>query len=252
MDWNKWIIERLPRRLRVVGMFALCVVLTSYIKQLHDEFVEWRRRLRIRMAGTPQVCQLKKIVHDEIGLDIQIEEGNGKPIDFIIKTSFVDIDKERRLFALLDRYKLAGKSYGYENAEIALTAIWSRFVCEKMDLHVYWSRFACEQFNVSLQWTGWTCEKVFKKDVNRIYCWHASNSVFARAEFAPTSEIRVTFEYSGYDMDTGAILHKQTVIIPKGVTTTQSALWAWPSELPFVAHLNINEDETYQYKEVWQ
>lgn len=251
MDWNKWIIERLPRKLRVVGVFALCVAIVSHIKQLYEDFMEWRRKLRIRMAGTPQVCQLKKIVHDELDVDIVIEEGNGKPIDFIIKTSFVDIDKERRLFALLDRYKLAGKSYGYENAEIMLTSTWSRFVCEKMDLRVYWSRFVCEQFNVSVQWTGWICEKEFKKDVNRIYCWHSSNSVFARAEFAPTSEIRVTFNYTAWQGG-DSIYHSQTVIIPKGVTTTQSALWAWPDELPFVADLNINEDETYQYKVSWQ
>ena len=73
---------------------------------------------------------LQKIIRDELGLDVRIEEGNGKPIDFIIKTTFVDVDKERRLFALLDRYKLAGKSYGYENAGIMITAQWTGFVCE--------------------------------------------------------------------------------------------------------------------------
>lgn len=147
MDWNRWIIERLPRKLRMVGLFALCVVLTSYVRRLHEDYVEWRRKMRIRMAGTPQVCHLRKIVRDELGVDIEIEEGNGKPTDFIIKTAFAGIDKERRLFALLDRYKLAGKSYGYENVKIVLAAIWESYVCERALLEY------------SLSWTNYTCEK---------------------------------------------------------------------------------------------
>lgn len=55
------------------------------------------KKMRTKVAGTPQVCMLQKIIRDELGLDVRIEEGNGKPIDFIIKTTFVDVDKERRL-----------------------------------------------------------------------------------------------------------------------------------------------------------
>ncbi|WP_455592937.1 hypothetical protein [Bacteroides sp.] len=158
MDWNKWIIERLPRKLRVVGVFALCVVLTSYIRQLYDEFVEWRRKLRTRMAGTPQVCQLRKIVHDELGVDIEIEEGDGRPTDFIIKTAFVNIDKERRLFALLNRYKLAGKNYGYENAKIVIAYTWGDYICERaiLEYNVNWTNYACEKTRTNrLQFTAY-------------------------------------------------------------------------------------------------
>ena len=52
------------------------------------------------------------------------------------KTSFVNIDMERRLFALLDRYKLAGKSYGYENAEILYDCRWTAYLCEKIKSNV--------------------------------------------------------------------------------------------------------------------
>ncbi len=145
MDWRKWIIERLPERLRVTGMIAVCMVLTLPIRVLYEEFVAWQRKMRTQVAGTPQVCMLEKIIRDELGLDIRIEEGNGKPIDFIIKTDFVDMDKERRLFALLDRYKLAGKSYGYENAGIVITAQWTRFVCELAGMESEWTGFVCER-----------------------------------------------------------------------------------------------------------
>ena len=145
MDWRKWIIERLPERLRVTGMIAVCMVLTLPIRVLYEEFVAWQRKMRTKVAGTPQVCMLEKIIRDELGLDIRIEEGNGKPIDFIIKTDFVDMDKERRLFALLDRYKLAGKSYGYENAGIVITAQWTGFVCELAGMESEWTGFVCER-----------------------------------------------------------------------------------------------------------
>lgn len=241
MDWNKWIIERLPRRLRVVGMFVLCVVLTSYIKQLHDEFIEWRRKLRIRMAGTPQVCQLKKIVHDELGLDIQIEEGNGKPIDFIIKTSFVDIDKERRLFALLDRYKLAGKSYGYENAEITLTATWSRFVCERIEVKPI------------LTWGGFVCEVLRINAIRVTYYWkyplHENERVIMkiriRPDFPVKTELLLTYDIhlTGNDENTG-MEHCEKLI---GLDFVESYTDTWFGDKHSNEAINIKQDEYYKY-----
>ena len=112
--------------------YALCVVLVSPVVKLHGEFVTWRTKMRVKTGGTPQVCMLRQIIKDELGIDVLIEEGNGKPIDFIVKTSFVNVDIERQLFALLDRYKLAGKSYGYENAEILYDNRWTAYLCEKI------------------------------------------------------------------------------------------------------------------------
>lgn len=132
MKWNRWILELLPGRRRTLMAYALCVVLVSPVVKLHGEFVAWRAKMRVKTGGTPQVCMLRQIIKDELGIDVLIEEGNGKPTDFIIKTSFVNIDMERRLFALLDRYKLAGKSYGYENAEILYDNRWTAYLCEKI------------------------------------------------------------------------------------------------------------------------
>lgn len=136
IKWKKWILELLPTGKRTLMMYALCLVLTSPIVKLYSEFIDWRTRMRIKSGATPQTCMLRKIIKDELGIDVLIEEGNGKPTDFIIKTSFVNIDMERRLFALLDRYKLAGKTYGYENAEIEMSAVWSGYLCEKITINV--------------------------------------------------------------------------------------------------------------------
>lgn len=130
--WDKWIMEMLPVRLRTVRLFSLLKVLISPIRTLYSAFLTWSAKMRLKASGTPQVCILKRLVFDELGIAIDIEEGDGKPVDFIIKTSFADTDKERQLFALLDKYKLAGKSYAYSNNAITFDCEWSRYVCEVM------------------------------------------------------------------------------------------------------------------------
>ena len=130
--WDKWIMEMLPVRLRTVRLFSLLKVLLSPVTALYEKFLSWRIRMRLKASGTPQACILKRLAFDELGIAIDIEEGDGKPVDFIIKTSFTDTDKERQLFALIDKYKLAGKSYAYSNKAITFDCEWSRYVCEVM------------------------------------------------------------------------------------------------------------------------
>lgn len=235
MDWRRWIIERLPERLRVKGMMAVCMVLTVPIRVLHEEFVAWQRRMRTKVAGTPQVCVLQKIVKDELGLDVLIEEGDGKPTDFIIKTAFVDVDKERRLFALLDRYKLAGKSYGYENAEVNFSYEWSGYVCE--------------QRTVFVQWGGFVCERKYRP-TNHIKCKFAGNKVTATPEFAPTSDITVSFDCSVWDFDNGWLHHSVSVVLPKNSTASVSKDWDYDIS-PDAASPNIREDNNYIYEIQW-
>jgi len=228
MDWRKWIIERLPERLRVTGMIAVCMVLTLPIRVLYEEFVAWQRKMRTKVAGTPQVCMLEKIIRDELGLDIRIEEGNGKPIDFIIKTDFVDMDKERRLFALLDRYKLAGKSYGYENAGIVITAQWTGFICELAGMESEWTGFVCETKD---------------KDINKIKINRTANRVSASPEFVLTSDIIVTFH--------GNDSYEISISLNKGSQNTVLKDYAVGQPVNSVT-LNVYEDEKYKYEIVWE
>lgn len=143
VDWNKWVIEHLPFSMRTARMFTLISVLIFPICQLYNEFVTWRVKMRIKSGGTPQVCMLKKVVYDELGVNAEIKEGNGKPHDFIIQIA-LDMDKERQLFALLDRYKLAGKSYLYDNTDVSINLTWGAFVCEMADMSWAWGGFVCE------------------------------------------------------------------------------------------------------------
>lgn len=144
IQWNKWITDVLPPRLRGLRIKALIKTLLSPMVALYESLILWQEKVYIKASGTPQVCMLKRIIYDELGISVDISEGDGKPVDFIIRTSFTDLDKERQLFALLDRYKLAGKNYAYDNAEITYGASWRNFTCERsrinrITLTYYWT-----------------------------------------------------------------------------------------------------------------
>ncbi len=232
--WDKWILDLLPIGLRNVRLFALLKVLTFPVLSLYASFVSWRNGMQLKASGTPQVCILKRLIFDELGIIVEIEEGNGKPIDFIIKTSFSDIDKERQLFALLDKYKLAGKSYGYENAEVKFSYEWSEYVCE--------------QRTVFLQWGGFICERKYRPE-NHIKCNVTGSKITVTPEFAPTSEIIVTIESSWWEGE-GWIRHSVNVTLPRNSTTP--VIGTWPYDVIFMtASPNINEDDNYIYKIQW-
>lgn len=144
IQWDKWVMERLPMKLRTVLLFAFCTAFTEPVVRLYNELVKWQRKMKTKSGGSPQVCMIKRTVFDELGIMIEILEGDGKPVDFIIQTAFTDTDKERQLFALLDRYKLAGKSYAYENKEITFECTWSKYMCEDNPLRFGWSKWVCE------------------------------------------------------------------------------------------------------------
>lgn len=149
INWNKWAIENLPFRFRTKIMSAYCISLVSPVQVLYEEVDRWQAKMKTKAGGSPQVCMMQKVVKDTLGIDIVILEGDGKPTDFIIQTAFTDTDKERQLFALLDYYKLAGKSYSYENKQVACIANWTDYVCEKGEVtfNQQWSKYVCEKGN---------------------------------------------------------------------------------------------------------
>lgn len=144
IDWYRWIDNMIPPLMRKKTMQEFMYLFTFPLRMLYSDFSGWREKTRIKAAGTPQVCILEKIIRDSLGVNVEIVEGNGKPTDFIVKTSFNGVDKERQLFAILDRYKLAGKSYKYENTDVGIAHEWKGFVCELADVTWGWEEFICE------------------------------------------------------------------------------------------------------------
>nr|DAK33487.1 MAG TPA: hypothetical protein [Caudoviricetes sp.] len=238
MNWGRWIVERIPNRLRTVILFTLCMVYTAFIRKIYDEFIEWRRKMKIQMSGSPQVCMLKKVIYDELGINIEIEEGNGKPYDFIITTAFSDVDKERQLFALLDRYKLAGKSYSYANAEVALSCEWGGYVCEVQTLFVAWSEYVCE---------------IRPRVVNYISASIYSGRIHVKLDYPPTSNIRVVYVIyrdngsGGIEVVCDAIFN-----ISKGETKELSMPWSGSDDWRIIEiQQSVYNDNYYIYRTQW-
>lgn len=147
INWAKWLLGRLPFALRVNRTYVFCLLFTYPVRRLHASFVEWHKKMRNKTGATPQVCMLRKVIFDELGINIDIEEGSGKPHDFIVKTSLINTDKERQMLALVDRYKMAGKSYLYINEEVSFQMSWSDHICEQCEFSSKWdwARYVCEQ-----------------------------------------------------------------------------------------------------------
>lgn len=143
INWAKWILEQLPFSLRVNRVYVLCLLFTMPVRMLYASFVDWRQKMRNKAGATPQVCMLKKIVYDELGVNIEIEETDGKDSDFIVRTSRQFIDNERQLHALIDRYKQAGKSCQYINEKVSFEMGWSGYVCEQCEFSSYWDEYIC-------------------------------------------------------------------------------------------------------------
>lgn len=239
IDWNKWIIENLPFRLRKSVMVAFCTVLVTPLQTLYNDFNQYRRKMKIKAGGSPQVCMLKKIVKDSLGIDLVISEGNGKPVDFIIHTSFTDVDKERQLFALLDRYKLAGKLYMYENTEVEYSHQWGGFVCERKTLLILWQGYVCE---------------ISPRQMNYIWARISNGRIYVKLDYPPTSNIRVT--YSTYrDNGSGGIevVCSADFQIQKGEKNELSKSWSGSSNLLEIeVQQDVYRDDYYIYRTRWQ
>lgn len=231
MNWGRWIIERLPKRLRTVTLFTLCMVYTAFIRREHDEFLEWQKKMKIRMSGSPQVCMLKKVIYDELGINIEIEEGNGKPYDFIITTAFSDVDKERQLFALLDRYKLAGKSYGYANAEVLLNYEWGGYVCVAQTSFVTWGGFVCEIKN---------------RPVYYFICHFDGQNISIELQEPLGSDMNVKIYRQDYDPVTGGTMNEYEITFNfrKGDTGVFTKYFPYTFHVMTNVTFSKNEDET--------
>ena len=145
INWAKWILELLPFSLRVNRVYILCLLFTMPVRMLYATFVDWRQKMRNKAGATPQVCMLRKIVYDELGVNIEIEEVDEKHYDFIVKTLLTDKDKEQQILALLNRYKMAGKSFQFINTMVSFESGWGDYVCERCEYAVDWTDYICEQ-----------------------------------------------------------------------------------------------------------
>lgn len=144
IEWSKYILSILPLTLRRMGIYSLFRVMISPIVLLYNAYLSWRQSQIVKQAGSPQVIMLKKLVYDKLGLVIDILEDTGKPNDFIVQTDTTDVNVQRRLYALIQSYKLAGKSFTFANQAVQFIQSWSDYVCETLAITQTWGGYVCE------------------------------------------------------------------------------------------------------------
>jgi len=182
IDYDRLIILLLPLRIRTVRLISLLRVLVSPIVIMHDNFHIWSEKRRIRAAATPQALMVEQLVLSETGLSIKIIPVEiGASPDFEVKhpddASAANVEAAR---SVIDRYKLAGKSYRVVGSVVPFTASWSGFICVVSEI------IAVE----SQEWTEPVCQVIAETlPVNQIRVIQVSAIIKLIALYPVTSTI---------------------------------------------------------------
>lgn len=248
INWTKFWTEQLPFCFRKVRILALIAALCAIISRLWSDWTTWGERARQRAAYTWQVFWLERLVWLEMGVVIIIEPADGRPVDFVVNVSSVeDVDTydESRLRGLIDKYKLAGKSYRIVNSAISREIHFVDHVCQ-MALLAYEVRFTnhvCEQqtYIYEVRFTNHVCSGYISA-INKIH-WR----------FIPTS-IGGNTTWELYVEAAFAVKSKLTVVTGRGAFTievgdTKSESKRFPTNQidPTIKSITPSEDNVYQY-----
>lgn len=150
INWTKFWTEQLPFCFRKVRILALIAALCAIISRLWSDWTTWGERARQRAAYTWQVFWLERLVWLEMGVVIIIEPADGRPFDFVVNVSRItdaETYDESRLRGLIDRYKLAGKSYRIVDSAIVREVRFIDHFCER------------EGWQYAVRFVNYVCEK---------------------------------------------------------------------------------------------
>lgn len=146
MNWGRYIALLIPIRLRQRRLVELIKVLVGQLMVIVYNLSTQIEYLRLKKCTTWQTLWIQKIVEYELNVMCNITELNGLPFDFMVTTS-VAVD-EQRLAAIVNRYKLPGRSFTLSQADVVFSAKWADHVCELDGTVVYsakWADNVCEQ-----------------------------------------------------------------------------------------------------------
>lgn len=134
IDFDRLILLLLPIRLRTVRLFSLLQVFLSPIATLYNQLMIDINLKRYRVACTPQTVWLEKIIKIETGVTVGIQTADGKPNDFVV--TYPSTTPERVSLAIqsiIDRYKLAGRSYAMIGGVATNISTWGGYVVELIE-----------------------------------------------------------------------------------------------------------------------
>lgn len=208
IDYDRLILLLLPLRIRTVRLVSLLRVLISPIILMHDTFHTWAEKRRLRAAATPQALMLERLVLSETGLSVQIlPVETGASPDFEVKhpdnASAADVEAAR---SVIDRYKLAGKSYRVVGSVVPFTIAWSDFLCA----------VAYNAAEETQEWNDMVCAVIStNRPVNQIRVSQRGFDYRLYSNQPVTSDITVTIEFT-QDASMGSQVGSVTGIIYAG------------------------------------
>jgi hypothetical protein len=132
-SWLAYIYNLLLIAIRQQRVAQFINVLLSTAQTGKTELNAYIADARLRSAATWQVIWLEKLLTDALGYTVTIEEANGMPFDF--QVSGVDYADATLARGLLNRYKMAGKSYAFNFADIDMSGQWIDPVCATTNVY---------------------------------------------------------------------------------------------------------------------
>ncbi len=159
IDWYKYTLQILPPGLRNRRLFEFARTLIWQLPTVNSELTAWFNDARFRASMNASVMCLQKLLERYLGVKAAITELDGKPADFLV--SIQGTVDEARVKAIIDRYKLAGKTYVFQSSSIAHTLVFTDWVCEEYTevITVIFVDYVCEDDRivpVSVQISGVT------------------------------------------------------------------------------------------------
>lgn len=130
VDAGKLVQMLLPGKWRNVRLIEWIRTHLVQLPSLQDGFNLWAEEMKFKGNMNASVLSLQKLIERELSALVSIEEMDGKPFDFMVNVAG-NVD-ERQLKDLVNRYKLAGKSFTFRIGSVSYQAEFSNHVCEDL------------------------------------------------------------------------------------------------------------------------
>lgn len=234
----------LPHRLRMVQLIDFIRSLVWQVPDAGNRFDLFVSDAYVRANLTAGKLALQKAIYHEIDAIADIEGLDGKPFDFLVKV-YGPVD-ENRLRDVINRHKLAGKSYTFELGAVTYNATFGNYVCESIDetFDATFSDFYCEtNDHVYLWFSGLTV------------LTSTSVRITVQSTEQPTSDLTITGNLMGTDIYGNDHLVKEnfSVTLLTGndiansneTTNDVTGLTLWVDLASVV--ITPNSDATYSY-----
>jgi hypothetical protein len=144
VDLGKFVQMFLPSRWRNIRLIEWIRTYLMQLPGLQTDFNVWAEEMKFRGNVNASVLSLQKLIERELNALVSIEEMDGKPFDFMVNVAG-NVD-EKQLKDLINRYKLAGKSFTFRIGSVSYQVEFSNHVCEDLvsDLTAEFIDHVCE------------------------------------------------------------------------------------------------------------